>query len=373
MSAALLSVSRRIRRTPFTERVEAAGVSAYTVYNRMLLASVFESLEADAAHLKRCVQVWDVSCQRQIELSGPDARYLLQLCTPRDLAGLDYGQCRYAPLVGADGGMVNDPVLLQVGPERYWVSIADSDVSLWMRGIASGRGLDVSVAEAAVFPLAVQGPHAERLVARVFGSAVHDIRFFRYDWLDFAGHSLVVARSGFSKQGGFEIYVQGADLGPPLWDRLMEAGRDLGVRAGGPNLIERIEGGLLSYGNDMTEANSPYECGAGPVCHLDTDPPCLAAPALREEAEHGPRRRVRGLRIDGPPVPACVQPWPLASGAEYGGSVTSAVWSGEWGTNLAIGMVEHDYLASGTRLTGEAPDGPRAVTVCDLPHARAAG
>jgi len=261
-------------------------------------------------------------------------------------------------------------VLLQVGPEQYWVSIADSDIPLWMRGLAEGRGLAATVEETDIFPLAVQGPKAPALMARVFGEAVHDIRFFRYEWFEFNGRPLVVARSGYSKQDGFEIYVKGEDLCLPLWDRLMEAGQDLEVRAGGPNLIERIEGGLLSYGNDMTRANTPYECGAGAACKLDTDPPCLAARALQAEAEHGPKRQIRGLRIDGPPVPNCRSPWPMAAGGAYGGIVTSAVWSTVAGTNVAIGMVERDFTASGTRLTVEAPDGVRDVTVCDLPHVR---
>jgi dimethylsulfoniopropionate demethylase len=334
----------------------------------MLLPTLFDSLEVDAAHLKRYVQVWDVACQRQVEITGPDARHLLQLCTPRDLATLDYGQCRYAPLVGADGAMLNDPVLLQVGPERYWVSIADSDIPLWMRGIAVGRRLDVRVEEPPIYPLAVQGPFAEELMARVFGEAVRAIRFFRWERLEFEGTPLVVARSGYSKQGGFEVYVEGPHLSVPLWDRLMERGADLGVRAGGPNLVERIESGLLSYGNDMTRANTPFECGAGAVVSLDTDPPSLATDALREEAASGPRRRIRGVRIDGTPVPLCREPWLLAADGEPAGTVTSAVWSTELATNVAIGMIEHDCLGSGTRLTVTAPDGERPATVCDLPH-----
>ncbi|MDZ7749909.1 MAG: dimethylsulfoniopropionate demethylase [Halofilum sp. (in: g-proteobacteria)] len=369
MTAPLLSVSRRTRRTPFTDRVEAAGVRAYTVYNHMLLPTVFESLEADAAHLKRHVQVWDVSCQRQVQVDGPDARYLLQLCTPRDLGRLGPGQCRYAPLVDVDGGMLNDPVILQIDARRYWVSIADHDIRLWLAGIAAGMGLRVTVDEPDVNPLAVQGPQAETLVRRVFGEAVHDIRFFRYEQLAFAGRSLVVSRSGYSRQGGFEIYVEGADIAGPLWDALMEAGADLGVRAGGPNLIERIEGGLLSYGNDMTRADTPYECGAGPVCRLDTEPRCLAAEALREEARHGPRRHIRGLRIDGAPVPSCDRAWEVLTDGEPCGQVTSAVWSPERATNVAIGMIEAGRWAAGTRVTLDAPDGPRDATVCDLPHA----
>ena len=368
MSAPLLSLSRRLRRTPLTERVEAAGVQAYTVYNHMLLPTVFESLEADCAHLKRHVQLWDVGCQRQVEVAGPDARHLLQLCTPRDLAALDYGQCRYAPLVAADGGMLNDPVILQVGPERYWVSIADHDIRLWMEGIAIGRGLDVRLSEPDVHPLAVQGPKAETLVTRVLGEAARAIRFFRYDRLAFAGHSLIVARSGYSKQGGFEIYVDDSALAGPLWDRLMEAGRDLGVRAGGPNLIERIEGGLLSYGNDMTREHTPWEVGSGAVCRLDTDPPCLAAEALRDEAEQGPARRVLGVRIAGGAVPLSREAWPVTVGGEPAGSVTSAAWSPDLGTNVAIATIDLARAVPGTGVTVHAPDGERGAAVCELPH-----
>ena len=368
MPAPLLSLSRRLRRTPLTERVEAAGVRAYTVYNHMLLPTVFESLEADCAHLKRHVQLWDVACQRQVEVTGPDARHLLQLCTPRDLASLDYGQCRYAPLVAADGGMLNDPVILQVGADRYWVSIADHDIRLWMEGIAVGRGLDVRVTEPAVYPLAIQGPKAETLVMRVFGEAAQAIRFFRYERLAFGGRSLIVARSGYSKQDGFEVYVDDPALAEPLWDRLMEAGRDLEVRAGGPNLIERIEGGLLSYGNDITREHTPYEVGSGSVCRLDTDPPCLAADALRPEAEQGSGRHVRGLRIKGGAVAACRESWPVTAAGEPVGSVTSAVWSPERSTNVAIGTLARAHAVAGTTVTVHAPDGARAATVCALPH-----
>jgi dimethylsulfoniopropionate demethylase len=197
---------------------------------------------------------------------------------------------------------------------------------------------------------------------------VRAIRFFRYERLPFEGHPMVVARSGYSKQGGFEIYVDDSQRAGPLWDRLMEAGRDLDVRAGGPNLIERIEGGLLSYGNDMTREHTPYECGAGPVCRLDTDPPCLASEALRPEAEHGPRRRIRGLRIEGGPVPLCREAWPVTARGADAGIVTSAVWSPELEANVAIGTVRTELATSGTPVTVRAPDGERAARVCDLPH-----
>ncbi|MCP4819552.1 MAG: dimethylsulfoniopropionate demethylase, partial [Shimia sp.] len=254
---ALISPSRRLRRTPFSEGVEAAGVKAYTVYNRMLLPTVFRSVEEDYRHLKDAVQVWDVAVERQVEVRGPDAGRLMQMLTPRDLRKMQPGQCFYVPIVDETGGMLNDPVAVKLAEDRWWISIADSDLLFWVKGIAYGYRLDVLVDEPDVSPLAVQGPKAEELMARVFGDAVRDVRFFRFGWFEFQGRPFVVARSGYSKQGGFEIYVEGSDLGMPLWNALMEAGRDLDVHAGCPNLIERIEGGLLSYGNDMTDDNTP--------------------------------------------------------------------------------------------------------------------
>lgn len=368
MQAPLLSVSRRTRRTPFTDRVEAAGVQAYTVYNHMLLPTVFESLEADAAHLKRHVQLWDVSCQRQIEVRGPDATRLVELCTPREISSMDTGQCRYSPIVDEGGRMLNDPVVIKPDADRYWVSIADTDIGLWMDGLARGMGLAAEVEEADVWPLAVQGPRAEALMQRVFGEGVRGIRFFRCGRVAVADHPLRVSRSGFSKQGGFEIYLDRAELAEPLWDTLLEAGRDLQVRAGGPNLIERIESGLLSYGNDMTRANTPYECGLGALCRLDKELRCIATDALRAEAERGPRRSLTGLRIDGGPVPVCREPWRVTANGTRAGSVTSAAWSPDCGTNVAIGMLECGHGEPGTRVRVEAPGGSRSATVCHLPH-----
>jgi dimethylsulfoniopropionate demethylase len=209
----LLSVSHRTRRTPFSDRVEAAGVKAYTVYNHMLLPTVFRSVEEDYRHLKTHVQVWDVGCERQVEIAGPDAARLVQMMTPRDLGKAVVGQCLYAPLVDEAGGLVNDPVALKLAEDRFWLSIADSDVLLWAKGLALGGKLDVTVTEPDVWPLAVQGPKADTLMARLFGDSVREIGFFRFRRLPFQKHEMVVARSGWSKQGGFEIYLDRAELG----------------------------------------------------------------------------------------------------------------------------------------------------------------
>ncbi|MEX0284886.1 MAG: dimethylsulfoniopropionate demethylase [Paracoccaceae bacterium] len=358
-----ISLSRRLRRTPFSEGVEAAGVKAYTVYNRMLLPTVFESPVADYHHLKEHVQVWDVSCERQVELRGPDAGRLMQMLTPRDLRGMLPGQCFYLPIVDETGGMLNDPVGVKLSEEQYWISIADSDLLLWVKGIANGYRLDVLVDEPDVSPLAVQGPKADDLMARVFGDRVRDIRFFRFDMFDFEGRNLAVARSGYSKQGGFEIYVDGSDIGMPLWNRLFEAGADLNVRAGGPNLIERIEGGLLSYGNDMTDDNTPHECGLGKFCDTQTAIGCVGRDALLRVAKEGPVQQIRPIEIDGDPIGPCDQPWPIYGGDVKVGQVTSSAWSPEFETNVSIGMVRMTHWAPGTRLRVETQHGTREALV----------
>ena len=193
---AVIAPSRRVRRTPFTPGVEAAGVKGYTVYNHMLLPTVFRSVTEDYHHLKSAVQVWDVACERQIELRGPDAGRLMQMLTPRDLRGMLPGQCYYVPIVDETGGMLNDPVALKLTEDRWWISIADSDLLFWVKGLAYGYRLDVLVDEPDISPLAVQGPQAEDLMARVFGDAVRAIKFFRFGWFDFQGVSMAVARSG---------------------------------------------------------------------------------------------------------------------------------------------------------------------------------
>ena len=360
---ALISPSRRLRRTPFSDAVEANGVKGYTVYNHMLLATAFESLEADYRHLKDHVQVWDVSCQRQIELRGPDASRLMQTLSPRDLRGMLPGQCMYLPIVDETGGMLNDPVAVKISEERFWISIADSDLLLWVKGLANAYRYEVLVDEPDVNPLAIQGPKAEELVSRVFGESVQKVRFFRFGYFDFEGQQVLIARSGFSKQGGFEIYVEGAERCMPIWNALFEAGQDLNVRAGCPNAIERIEGGLMSYGNDMTRENTPYECGLDRFCNTQTAFSCVGRDALLRVERDGPIRQIRPIEIKGR-GPLCDRIWPILDhNGERVGRVTSAAWSPDFDCTVAIGMVRMGHWGAGNTLDVETQDGLMSGTV----------
>ncbi len=355
---AKLAVSRRQRSTPYTPRVEALGVSDYSIVNHTVLPKGFgRSIEEDYWHLREHVQLWDVSCQRQVELKGPDAGHLAQLMTPRDLRKARAGQCLYAPLIDQQAGMLNDPVILKHNDHHFWLSIADSDVLLWAKGLALGYGHNVELREPDVSPLAVQGPKADALMEAVFGSAVHDIRFFNFAWLDFRGHPMLVARSGYSKQGGFEIYLDNSALGLDLWDALWEAGQPFAVAPGCPNLIERVEGGLLSYGNEFNNENNPIECDMDKYCSTDPDLEFIGKDALAEIRAQGPARSIRGVVFDGDKCPPCANTWRLTVDDQYAGYLSTAVWSPRLKSNIALGMLEKNYRDAGNVVIVECSDG----------------
>ena len=290
-----LSISRRTRSTPFTSRLSDAGVKAYTVYNHMLLPTVFRSPEEDYHHLCQHVQVWDVSCERQIQIQGKDANTLVQWMTPRDISKAQSDQCFYLPLCDQHGKLMNDPVGIKIDEHTWWLSISDSDILLWAKGLAFGKGLDVVVSEPNVGPIAIQGPKADELMTRVFGDIVRDIRFFRYKRLAYQGHEFIVARSGWSKQGGYEVYIDNAELGQALWDELFEIGEDLNVGHGSPNLIERVESGLMSFGSDMDFSHTPLECGLDKFCNLDSDIDSMSLPALRAQRDNSIEKKLVGI------------------------------------------------------------------------------
>jgi dimethylsulfoniopropionate demethylase len=259
--------------------------------------------------------------------------------------------------------MLNDPVAIKHSDTRWWISFADSDLLFWIKGLALGKGLHVDVFEPDVSPLAVQGPKADELMARVFGNEVRDIRFFRYKRRPFGDTSFIVARSGYSKQGGLEIYVEGTENGMPLWNALFAAGEDLNVRPGCPNLIERIEGGLLSYGNDMTMDNTPLECGLGKFCKPSEGNEHIGHAAMAKELVDGPSRQSRAISIGGDALIPARAAWPLMNEGVQVGQVTSAAWSPDFETNVAIGMVDAACWKDGTQLAVETPQGARPAVV----------
>ena len=364
-----ISITRRLRQTPFSKKVFKEGVSNFTVYNHMLLPTVFRSVEEDYHHLKNAVQVWDVACERQVEITGPDAKKLIEMLTPRDLRKLTIDKCLYAPLTNLSGGIINDPVIVKVEEDRYWISIADSDVLLWVSGIATGLSLNVRIFEPDVSILAIQGPLSNSLMQKVFGMDFDTVKLFSIVRVPFKDTSFIAARSGFSKQGGFEIYVENSTYAEDLWDVFFEAGKSLDVSAGCPNGIERVEAGLLSYGNDMTINDNPIECGLENFCKKDIDwstgkvKSFIGDKALKKVMEEGPKKIIRSIEMDGKPIPLCTEPWPVHFKNKKVGQITSAAFSPDFKTNVSLGMVSIEYSSGSSELEVETPDGTRLAKI----------
>ncbi|MEM9432407.1 MAG: dimethylsulfoniopropionate demethylase [Pseudomonadota bacterium] len=362
-ASAEMPLTVRMRRSPFWASSHAHNPHGYLVYNNTLIASYFGVPEDEYYHLKSAVQLWDVGCERQIEISGPDAKRLVQMSTPRNIERMADEQCYYIPTVDRYGGMTNDPVLLRLEEDRYWVSISDSDLMLFYKGVAAALRLDVSIHEPDVSPLGIQGPKADELAARIWGDEVRELRFFRHMRVDVNGTQMVLARSGFSTQGGFELYFEGVTGGGQLWDQLFEAGRDLDVRAGAPHQSERIESGMLSYLSDITADVTPFEAGLGKLCKMDEDIGCLGFDALR--AKQNPTRKIVPIEIDGQPLPPQETFWTVLGGGGCVGHISSSCRAFSFECNAAIGLINVSHCTPGMALEVLTPDGTRDAIVKD--------
>ncbi len=298
MKSFSIAKSRRLRGTPYTSRIEKQGVTAYTIYNHMLLPAAFGSIEDSYHHLKQYVQIWDVAAERQVEISGKDSAKLVQLMTCRDLSKSKDGRCYYCPIIDDNAGLINDPVVLRLNENKWWVSLADSDVILFAKGLAIGNKFDVKIFEPDVDIMAIQGPKSFELMEKVFGDKIVNLKFFDFDYFEFGGDKHLIARSGWSKQGGYEIYVEHNVSGLKLYDHLFEIGKEFNIKPGCPNLIERIESGLLSYGNDIDNGDNPYECGFDKYINIDSKANFLGKEKLKKIKSEGIKKKLMGVMLD---------------------------------------------------------------------------
>ena len=341
-----LNFSRRIRRTPFTASVEKYGVTGFSVVNHTLLPKSFQnSIEDDYLHLQKYAQIWDVGCQRQVEIKGKDALKLIELMTPRSISELKSGKCLYIPLTDENGGIINDPILIKISDEHYYLSVADSDVLLWARGLAIGFGLNVRIREPDVWPLAVQGPKAADVLAKVFGEQIHSIKKFNFDYFPLDGSSQLIAKTGYSRIGGFEIYLSRPELGTFLWETILEAGKSENIRPGSPNIIDRVEAGLLSYGNEMTVENTPLECNMDKFLDICKEENYIGKKVLQRQIKYGIKRRIKGVIYKGPQLPTISRPLQVfdTDKKTIVGNLTSGAFSPFFKNNIGLGMINEGY------------------------------
>jgi aminomethyltransferase len=364
----LIQCGARLRRTPYFEATQRYGAKAYTVYNHMLFPIRFDTLEAEYWHLLHHVTVWDVSVERQVEITGPDAFAFANLLTPRDLSKCEVGQGKYVVITAEDGGIINDPVLMRLGENHFWLALADSDVLLWARGVAVHAGLKVNLTEPDVSPMQIQGPRAKEVVQTLFGDKVLQLKYYYFLETKLDGIPVVVTRTGWTAEVGYEIYLRDASLGNELWERVMAAGKPHNIRPTGPSDIRRIEAGILNWGADMTLENNPYEVGLGWLIDEDKKANYIGKEALARIKAAGVKRKLAGVEISGAPISFNMTKWPVYRDGKPVGRITSAIFSPRLAKNIGYAMVPAEQAALGTRLTVDIPEvGTREATVVQKP------
>ena len=358
----------QIRKSPFFDSTVRWGATAFSVYNHMYIPRDFGDPEQNFWNLINDAILCDVSVERQVEITGPDATQFIQLLTPRDLSKLAVGQCKYIIITNAAGGVINDPVLLRLGEDHYWISLADSDVMLWAQGVAVNSGLDVHICEPDASPLQLQGPQSGNIMEKLFGDSISDLRYYWHREISLDGIPLIVSRTGWSSELGYEIFLRDSSQGDALWEKIMEAGKAYGLKPGHTSSIRRIEGGMLSYHADMDIETNPYELGLDRLIHLEGELDFIGKKALLKIKNNKLTRKQVGLQIDGEPLLGPnTRFWPIECEGTSIGKVTSAIYSPRLRKNIALAMVSIDYAQLGVQFNINTPEGVFKATVVEKP------
>ena len=338
----------QIRKSPYFEATIRWGAKGYSVYNHMYIPRDFGNPEENFWNLVNDAILCDVAVERQVEITGPDAAEFVQMLTSRDLSKMAVGQCKYILITNADGGLLNDPILLRLAQNHFCISLADSDILLWAQGVAVHAGLDVSIDEPDVSPLQLQGPKSGNIMRALFGDSILDLKYYWLRELELDGMPVLVSRTGWSSELGYEIYLRNSAHGDALWERIMAAGEPFGLKPGHTSSIRRIEGGMLSYHADADNKTNPYELGLDRLVNLDIEADFIGKAALRRIKEQGVSRKQVGLIIDGEPLQGPnTSYWEIKKDGVTIGKVTSAIYSPRLEKNIALAMVVSEHAVLG--------------------------
>ena len=364
----LVQRGARLRRSPFFASTQRYGAKAYTVYNHTFFPIRFDDLEKEYEALIHDVTLWDVCVERQVEITGPDAAAFTNLLTPRDLEKCKVGQAKYVVITTDTGGIINDPVLLRLAPNHFWLALADSDVLLWARGVAVRSGMRVDITEPDVSPLQLQGPKSKDVARALFGDRVEGLGYYHFFETSLDGIPVVVTRTGWSAEVGYEIYLRDGSKGDALWERIMEAGRPHRIVPTGPSDIRRVEGGILNWGADILLEDTPYHVGLERLVDLKKTSDYMGKEALARVREKGVDRKLVGVEIAGPAIQFNATKWPVSVGGKAVGRITSAIYSPRLKKNIGYAMVPVQHAELGARLSVAIPEvGEREATVVPKP------
>jgi glycine cleavage system aminomethyltransferase T len=357
------------KKSPYYQRTVEAGCTSWDLYNHMLIPTLYDDDVKEYWHLVQKVTLWDVAVERQVEITGPDANRFTQLLTPRDLSKTQPEQCKYVLICAPDGGIVNDPILLKLAENHFWLSLADSDTLLYAKGVQAFANMNVEIREPDVSPLQIQGPLSKPLVRKLFGDTVADQKYYWHKQTELNGIPVVVSRTGWTAELGYEVYLRDSTRGIELWDAIVEAGEEFELRPTAPSDQRRLEAGIFNYGNDMDSTNNPYEItGLERLVELDNDNEFVSRGALEKIKAGGVSRKLVGAIIDGPPLGMWLEDyWPVKIDGRQVGRLTSAGHSPRLDVNMAYAWVPIEHAAAGTKLDIVSPEGPMTAAVTALP------
>ncbi|MBD1135636.1 glycine cleavage system protein T [Pelagibacterales bacterium SAG-MED47] len=341
----------QIRKSPYFDSTVKWGATGFSVYNHMYIPRDFGSPEKNFWNLIEKAILCDVAVERQVEITGPDAYKFIQLLTPRDLTKFSIGQCKYVLIVNDNGGIINDPVLLRLAENHFWLSLADSDVLLWAQGVAVNSGLNVRINEPDVSPLQLQGPTSAEIMVKLFGEDIKKLKYYWFREYELDGIPLIVSRTGWSSEFGYEIFLRDGAKGNELYEKIMKAGKEYGLEPGHTSSIRRIEGGMLSYHADADINTNPYELGLERLVNLDSKINFIGKEALKKIKKYGIKRKQVGLEIDCKPLEGPnTSFWSIHNNGVIVGKVTSAVYSPRLKKNIALAIVDIKFSKIGNEL-----------------------
>ena len=358
----------QIRKSPYFDSTVKWGATGFSVYNHMYIPRDFGNPEQNFWNLIEKSILCDVAVERQVEITGPDAFKFTQLLTPRNLSNVAIGQCKYVLITNNDGGILNDPVLLRLAENHFWLSLADSDVLLWAQGVAVNSGLNVNITEPDVSPLQLQGPTSKDIMIKLFGESIKDLKYYWFREYDLDGIPLIVSRTGWSSEFGYELFLRDGSKGNDLYEKIMNAGKEYGLQPGHTSSIRRIEGGMLSYHADADINTNPFELGLDRLVSLDSDIEFIGKAALKKIKADGIKRKQVGLEINCEPLSGPNTTfWSIKKDNNKIGKVTSAVYSPRLKKNIALAMINIENSEIGTSLAVNTNKGNFEAIIVEKP------
>ena len=356
------------RRSPYFEATVRAGAKAYDVYNHTLLPGYYDDPDVEYEHLLNAVVLWDVGAEWTIEVSGPDADRLIDEITCRDLTRCAVGQAKYMLVTAPDGGIVNDPVLLHPDANRWWMQLADSDAGLYALGVAAARGYDVEVFHPDVYPMQVQGPSSGKTLAKLVGDGLYDLKYYFCGRFEIEGMPVVISRTGFTAEPGFEVNCLEYAHGDALWNAILAAGEEFGIRVAAPSMAKRVEAGMMNHGSDMTIENNPFQIMGLERLVEEQPQDYVGKAALERIRTEGVKDKLVGIEFEADHFE--IDPadfWPVSKDGKEVGRVTEAVWSPRLNRNIGYVWVPVDLSEPGTKLDVESQHGHLVGTTAAIP------